>query len=833
MYIPDASNNRIRVVDTTGKVTTLAGNGTVGYKGDGGPAASAELWYPAGVIVDAVQNVLFADSQNSVIRRVSAATHRMTTVAPNTRSLKNGTTVYTAGLYGPMGLALDGNGNLYIADYYNMRIREVQSNVGVLDFTAHATRQGDTSAPLPQTLENDGTDALSLLSITPVAHATVDAGGTTCATDSPLPVNGTCVVSAEFSPTIASNPLVGDIDVAGQSADSPFQIKLVGVATAVNSTDTVLTASPNPSNFGQAVTFRAAVTTGANTGALTGTVTFVDTTTGVTLQTNLPVNSSGVASFTVASLGVGQHAVTAAYSGDNLHFASTSDPLNQVINEQTSTTLASSLNPAAVGASITLSAAVSISGGGGVPPSGTVSFNDGATVIGTVPVTPGGTATMSIATLADGVHPITATYHGNSVYYVLGSTSAAVNQDVQAASAVVVTSSLNPSSYGTAVTFSAAVTSGSSVAPTGTVKFFDGSTQIGTATIAGTGGVATFTSSSLASGSHNITGAYQGSSNSGPATSAPMAQVVNKTVTATTVAATPSPGIAGKNVALTAAVKNSAGNATTNGSVTFVDGTATRGTAALGASGTATISVMLAPGSHTIVASYGGDANDDQSSSAALALPVNLATTTVALSSSASPATVLAPITFTAAVSGNGGVPTGTLSFLVDGVSANTATLDAAGKASFTDSALAVGSHVITANYSGDTDDNPSTTAYKQAVQAISTVISLGTATTPGQDPATVLVASVVVSSGPVATGTITFMNGSSAIGTATLDGNGVATLLPDLAPASYNIVANYSGDALHSPSSSSALKVSGSPTGFAITVNPPTSRWPRRRTPR
>jgi hypothetical protein len=85
----------------------------------------------------------------------------------------------------------------------------------------------------------------------------------------------------------------------------------------------------------------------------------------------------------------------------------------------------------------------------------------------------------------------------------------------------------------------------------------------------GTSGAATFTTSSLTSGSHAISAAYQGNANHHPATSAPIAQTINKTVTTTTLAATPNPGIAGKNVVLTAAVKNSAGTATTHGSVTL------------------------------------------------------------------------------------------------------------------------------------------------------------------------------------------------------------------------------------------------------------------------
>jgi large repetitive protein len=823
MYIPDASNNRVRVVNLSGIITTFAGTGVVGYSGDGAAATKADLWYPAGVIVDAAQNLYIADSQNNAIRKVNAATGFISTVVPSGKSLQNGSTLYTVGLYGPLGLALDSNGNLYIADYFNMRIRELQSNVGVLDFTAKSTRQGDTSAPQAQTLENDGNAALSLTTVTPISNSAVDAGATTCALAA-VAVDTTCLVSAEFAPTVAGNPLVGDIDVTGQSVNSPLHIELVGNATTVNSTDIILTATPNPSNFAQNVAFKAAVTTGTNTGALTGTITFVDTTTGITLQKGIPLSASGVATFNTSALSVGAHAVTAAYSGDTGHFASTSSIVNQVVDEVTTVGITSSANPSTVGATVTLTATVAISGGGGVAPTGTVTFNDGATVLGTVTLGPTGAATWSTSTFTDGIHAITATYSGDAAYYILGATSAVLSQDVQATSTVALTSTPNPSSYGVAVTFTATVTGNGSIAPTGTVNFLDGATQIGSAAITGTSGVATFTTSALTSGTHAITAAYLGCPNDGPATSAPIVQTVNKTATATTLLAAPNPGIAGQAVTLTATVKTAAGAATTNGTITFTDGATSLGTAALGANGTASVSPILAPGPHAIVAGYGGDANDDVSSSAALALPVNLATTAVKLSSSASPASVLASITFTAAVTGNGGVPTGALTFSIDGATVNTATLDAAGKASFSDSGLAVGSHMVTASYGGDQFDSAGiSNTLTQVVGAIPTVSTLGTGTTAGPTPQTVLIATAIGSSGPTPTGTFTFTNGSKVIGTATLDTNGVGTLIPDLAPATYNIVANYSGDALHGPSSSSAVTVSGTPTGFAITVNPST----------
>lgn len=820
MYIPDASNNRVRVVNTSGVITTFAGTGNIGNSGDGGLAKSALLWYPAGVIADAAQNIYISDSQNNVIRKVSAKTGIITTIVPVGRSYQDDG-LYSVGLYGPRGLALDGKGNLYIADYLFMRIREVQSDLGVLDFTGTPTRNGDTSKPLVDMLENDGTASLDLSSILPISNASLNAGLTTCATGGSLEVDSACNIGAEFAPTADGNPLTGDIDILAEAIDSPLHIKLVGNATAVNSTDTVLTASPNPANFGQMVTFRATVSTGANTGALNGTVTFTDTTTANVLQKGVPLTTSGTASYTIPSLAVGLHAITAAYSGDSLHFASTSPSVNQVVTEVTVTSVTSNANPVPVGSNVTFTARVAISGGGGITPDGTVTFSDGATILGAAPVV-AGLASYSTTTLSDGPHAITATYSGDAALYILGSTSAVYSQDLQAASTTVVSSNLNPSQYASTVTFTATVTSNGSVRPTGTVKFLDGGTQIGAVTLAGTSGIASMISTTLTAGSHAITAAYQGSLNDGPATSTPIVQIVNKTPTIATLTGTPNPGIAGKPVTLTASVRNAAGSTTTNGTVTFMDGTSILASAPLGANGTASISLKLSPGAHAIVATYGGDANDDASTSSALALPINLATTSVALSSSGSPAYVLAPIVFTAVITGNGGVPSGAVTFYTDGAKSNTATLDATGKATFNDATLAVGSHTITATYNGDTDDSPSnSTTLTQAVQSIPTTTSLGTGSTGGSSPVLFLVSTVNAGTGPTPTGTITFTSSSKVIGIVTLDTTGVGTLTPDLAPDNYTIVASYSGDAIHSPSTSTALQVSGVPTGFGITVNP------------
>ena len=205
--------------------------------------------------------------------------------------------------------------------------------------------------------------------------------------------------------------------VAG--ANSPLAISAVGLAEAPNSTTTVVTATPDPSLFGQNVTFTVQVTTGTGTGALTGTVSITDTFGGATttLATGLALNATGAATFQTALLAVGGHSIVANYSSDAGHGASNStdngvSPWSQVVEEQTTIALTSSANPSQVGQSVTFTATVTAPNGGGVQPDGTMSFLDGTTTLADVPLT-GGVATFTTAALAAGAHPITAIYSGD------------------------------------------------------------------------------------------------------------------------------------------------------------------------------------------------------------------------------------------------------------------------------------------------------------------------------------------------------------------------------------------------------------------------------------
>ena len=838
MYIPDSANNRIRRVDAlTRIITTFAGTGIVGSSGDGAAANAAQLYTPSGVAVDAAGNVYIADTQNDSIRKVSAANGFISTVIEKTGGeyLFDGS-FYPLGMYGPIGLYLDGGGNLFIADYFDMLVREMYSNFAALNFTLTPVRQGDMSAPQNQIVENDGNAPLDITAITPGQNAALS-GTTTCATGTPfLAVDGDCVIVAEFAPSPSippTNPETGNVDLAGNSPNTPLDIQLVGNATAVNSTTVALASSLNPSGFGQTVTFTATVTTGASTGNLTGTVTFYDGAT--TLAANLPLNAPGTtatAAYTTPALTVGLHSLTASYSGDPLHFSSKSTdnstpPLIQTVLEGTATNLASSLNPSFVGQNVIFTATVTISGGGGVAPDGTVTFFDGATILGSIALNAGGVATYSTSTLANGLHKITAAYGGDASKQIENSTSAVLNQYVQTSSTTVVTSAPNQSYFGIPVVFTATVTPSGAIAPTGAVNFLDGGKQIGTVNLVGATGICAFTTSSLAVGPHAITAAYLGDSYNSPGVSPPITQTVNQAQTSITVGAVPNPGIAGAPVAITAAITVTQGVAAPAGSVAFADtfngATAALGSAALGTAGTAAIHPTLAPGAHSIVATYAGDVNDNGSASPAYALTVNLAATSTVVAVTPNPALVQAAITFKATVTGNGGTPGGSVAFNANGTSIGSANLDATGTATMTYSGLAAGSYAITAVYGGDTYDQGSTGtgAAQLVVGTIPTVTALGVSTTTGANSGVILVATVLGTTGPTPTGIVTFNSGAVILGTAPLDSTGVATLTPNLAPGTYSIVAVYGGDALHSPSTSQAVTVPSTGTDFNLTVTP------------
>jgi sugar lactone lactonase YvrE len=161
IYIADTGNNRIRVVNTgaqtatiagvsiqPGFIATVAGTGVEGYAGDGAAATSAQLYGPLGVFVDGSGNVFIGDSLNDAVREVSASTGNIQTVAGNgtycadpTTACGDGGVATSANLDLPSGVFVDASGNIYIADTYTARIRVVNAGTGVITTIAGAYYQ--------------------------------------------------------------------------------------------------------------------------------------------------------------------------------------------------------------------------------------------------------------------------------------------------------------------------------------------------------------------------------------------------------------------------------------------------------------------------------------------------------------------------------------------------------------------------------------------------------------------------------------------------------------------------------------------------------------------
>jgi sugar lactone lactonase YvrE len=156
VYIADTLNHRIRMVDAaTGIIRTIAGTGQARYSGDGGPAVSASLQDPAALVIDGRDRLYIADQSNNRVRAVDLRTGRISTIAGNGTAAYNGDGMPAAdaALAGPSGLALGPDGILYIADTFNGRIRSVDLETGTIqtaagDGSEYRFQDGDESVSL-------------------------------------------------------------------------------------------------------------------------------------------------------------------------------------------------------------------------------------------------------------------------------------------------------------------------------------------------------------------------------------------------------------------------------------------------------------------------------------------------------------------------------------------------------------------------------------------------------------------------------------------------------------------------------------------------------------
>jgi parallel beta-helix repeat protein/putative cofactor-binding repeat protein len=396
------------------------------------------------------------------------------------------------------------------------------------------------------------------------------------------------------SPVIAAGditaPMIPAADLAGKNRTVCGTIDM-GVYEVHPQPATVVTSSNNPSVGGTSVTFTAQVP--GNCNIPTGTVTFMD---GANALGTVALSAGASATLTTSSLTVGTHIITVTYPGDFNFDASTSAPLTQVVTGYpTSTTLTVTPDPADAFAPIQLSSTVSSQFG---KPTGSVVFTAGATTLATAPLNGSGNASVTIATLGAGTYNIVATYSADT-NFAASSSPIVIEKVIGADSAVTLTASPNPTTYGQTVTFKAQArpAQGNSV-PTGSMVFSDGATALGSVSLDSTG-AASLNIATLGVGVHTITASYSGSGNFNPSSA-----TTNETITAfpTTLTLTASPNPAALGQSVTIVATSAASSHAPSGTVTFSDHSGTLGSAPLVAGIASLTTATLPVGSHQIIA---------------------------------------------------------------------------------------------------------------------------------------------------------------------------------------------------------------------------------------
>jgi hypothetical protein len=694
-------------------------------------------------------------------------------------------------------------------------------------------KEGKTSAPIAQELENDGNAPLhlsDLMAVPATSYATLDTNPTdpfttTCSTSQPLAIDSNCRLAVEFTPTSVGAPGTGVLSVTSDSGNSPATVDLSGTVLSVDPSSTSVTSNLNPAAVGMAVTFTAHI---SSPNQVTGTVQFFDGS--IPIGVPQPVEASSDTSSVTTSFSILQsHSITAVYSGDNLNAASNPNhPLIQVVQQATNLNVIPNANPVVEFAPLVFAATVT---GWTTPPVGVISFVDGSTPLGSATLDSNGTAHFSVPPLAVGAHNVTATFAGDandftSQYSLIQTITLAPTSTTLGTSSAV-------AQFAAPITLTAAVTGVSASTPTGNVSFMDGTTALATVPLNALG-VAIYVNSSLTAGAHTIAAAYQGDTDyAGSISTQIITETISQTPTATALSTNTTSSISGRPVLLAATVTASQGSLPT-GTVVFMNGNILLGTKNL-SHGAASLSVSnLNVGTDDVSAIYSGDSNDVTSRSQTITITVLQSPTTTTILSSQNPLPTLTPVVISAAVSNGGSIlPTGLVTFSEDSISIGVGTLDANAAAAISIPSLPAGSHIFTATYAGDAlNISSASSPFTQAVQPRSTTDVLTASATSLNGGQQLTLISVVRPAGSAPatgpTGNVTFLSGTNTLATTPVDATGVATVTVILSGTSATISSNYSGDVNYSASSSSKTTVTIGPApDFSLDATPTT--WQMR----
>jgi hypothetical protein len=520
LYIADTHNQRIRrVAAGTDVILTVAGVGMAGFAGDGGAATAAMLSLPTAVAVDAAGDVFVSDTGNHRVREIVAATGVITTVAGDGVQgfAGDGGAAMAAEIDSPDGLAVDGAGNLYLADTHNQRIRRVAAGTGVIATVAGTGvvgSSGDGGAaaaaalamPRGVTVDGAGNVTFADTGNHRVRQVTAATGGiATVAGDGVqgFAGDGAAATAASLdSPRGTGLPAGGLVTVADTGNGRVRQVSAGGTLTTVAGLGTVsvaaemLTITAAPGLVYGSGTVTASLTGTAPEALATGPVVFLDVTQASPVVLGTVELSGNVAVLSTAMLAAGGHQVEATYAGDSAHAAAQSAVLGVTVA------------PAPVVATAVAASAVY---GTAIPP-----------LVGTVAgvlTQDAGNVSVAFQTAAvlgspAGSYGITAALTGTAAgnYAVtLGAGSGTVTI-AKAGTTAGLAAAVSSLTVGTPLTLTAQVASATNGRPQGQVVLMDGGTALQSVLLT-PGGVAVFTVSSLAAGTHDLTAMYGGDQN--------------------------------------------------------------------------------------------------------------------------------------------------------------------------------------------------------------------------------------------------------------------------------------------------------------------------------
>ncbi len=554
-------------------------------------------------------------------------------------------------------------------------------------------------------------------------------------------------------------------------------------------------------NTGTAVSFTVTVMEQADfSGGYRGTLHFTssDALAQLPADYTYTTNDGGTHQFSVTFNTAGAQTLTVTDTVAAGITAKASVTANHVTHSSTTALSATPTNPV-YGQNVTVTAVVSSTSPGTL--TGTVTFTDGNTTLGSASVVSG--QASIITTFAVGTRSLSASYSGDSNFDPSASSLVPVTV-AKANSQTLVTSSLNPSQVGQSVTFTSTVTPVYSGTPSGSVSFYDGATLL--AAVPLTGNLATYSSSALTLGSHNITATYSGDSNFN--TSSALVQQSVKSITTTTLTSSLNPSTYGQQVIFQATVTSNAG--IPSGTVQFTSNKQVLATVKLLGGVASFATSNLKAGNSLLLATYAGSTSF-QGSSASLLQVVNgaVSTTTSITGATPNPATYGNAVTFTASVTSNNGVPTGIVKFKSGPTSLGQATLSN-GMATFSTKGaqLTGGADPVTATYVGNGQFSSSISpAFYETVFQTTSSSTVPSSANPSGAGQPVTFTATITGAFATPTGQVRFMDGSTVLATIPTT-NGVALFTTTtLSTGTHTINASYSGDLNYGPSSASVLQ--------------------------